>query len=342
MFAFIVRRLLFLPVVIFVLTIFIVGLLQLLSPEQRAAAFIQNDNQARNLQLVIREHGLDKPFLVQYWNWLKAAAQGNLGFSKSSNLPVLDTIKQRFPSTLELALYSLIPLIGFGVWLGTLAGLNKNKFIDQFARVFAVVTGNIPTFVMGIILVVIFYGLLGIAPGPGQVSPENQIYMLTNPVPTRTGMLSIDALLAGNWVIFWDVIHHLILPVITLTTVLNANLIMVTRGSMIETLNQDFVRTARAKGLSERTVNIKHARRNALLPVATIAGFQVAALLGGAVITETIFAWPGIGSWGADAASRFDVPGILGFALLAGMVTVVMNLVVDILYAVIDPRVRFD
>jgi peptide/nickel transport system permease protein len=341
-FAFIVRRLMFLPVVIFVLSVLIVALLQFLTPEQRAAAYIRSDNQARNLPLIIKQYGLDQPFHVQYWNWLKQVAQGNLGFSKSSSRPVWDTIKERFPSTVELALYSLIPLIGFGVWLGTLAGLNKNKFIDQFARVFAVVTGNIPTFVMGIILLVIFYGLLGIAPGPGQLSPESQINQMINPVPRITGMLSIDALLARNWGIFWDVIRHLILPVITLTTVLNAGLIMVTRGSMIEALNQDYVRTAKAKGLSERDVNLKHARRNALLPVATIAGFQVAGLLGGAVITETIFGWPGIGSWGADAAARFDVPGILGFALLAGIITVVMNLIVDILYAAIDPRVRFD
>ncbi len=342
MFAFIVRRLLFLPVVIFVLTVIIVGLLQLLSPERRAAAYVTNEQQARNLEAIIKDHGLDQPFHIQYWMWLKSALRGDLGFSKASNKPVVATIKERFPSTVELAVYSLIPLLGFGIWFGTIAGLNRNKFVDQFARIYATITNNIPTFVLGVILLVIFYGFFNLAPGPGQLSPENQVNLIIKPVPRITGMLSFDALLAGNWVIFWDVLRHLILPVITLTTVSTSTLIMVTRGSLIDTLSQDYVRTARAKGLPERVVNLKHARRNALLPVATLGGFQVIGLLGGAIITETIFAWPGVGSWGSDAAARFDVAGILGFALLAAVVTVLMNLAVDLLYAVIDPRIRFD
>lgn len=342
MLGFIVRRLLALPVVLLVLTFCIVGLMQLLTPAQRALAFVQTEQQARNLDKIIRDKGLDKPFLVQYWNWIKGALRGELGLSKASGKPVVDTIKERFPATLELTLYSLIPILGFGVWFGTIAGLNQNKFIDQFARVFAVITNNIPTFVLGIILLVIFYGFLGLAPGPGQLSPENQVNLIINPVPRVTGMLSIDALLSGNWVIFLDVLWHLVLPVITLSTVLVSTLLKVTRSSMIETLSQDYVRTARAKGLPSRVVNLKHARRNALLPVATLGGFLVIGLLSGAIITESIFAYPGIGSWGAQAASIFDFPGILGFALLSGVITVVASLIVDVLYAVIDPRVRFD
>lgn len=342
MFGFIVRRLLALPVVLLVLTFLIVGLMQLLTPEQRALAFVQTEQQARNLERIIKDKGLDKPFLVQYWNWLKGALRGELGLSKASGKPVVETIIERFPATMELTLYSLIPILGFGVWFGTVAGLNQNKFIDQVARVFAVVTNNIPTFVLGIVLLVVVYGFLGLAPGPGQLSPENQVNLIINPVPRVTGMLSIDSLLARNWPVFWDVVRHLILPVITLSTVSVSTLLKVTRNSMIETLGQDFVRTARAKGLPERDVNIKHARRNALLPVATLGGFLVIGLLQGAIITESIFAYPGIGSWGAQAASIFDFPGILGFALLAGIITVVASLIVDVMYAVIDPRVRFD
>lgn len=342
MLGFIVRRLLALPVVLLVLTFLIVGLMQLLTPEQRALAFVQTEQQARNLERIIKDKGLDQPFLVQYWNWLKGALRGELGLSKASGKPVTETIIERFPATMELTLYSLIPILGFGVWFGTVAGLNQNKFIDQLARVFAVVTNNIPTFVLGIILLVILYGFMGIAPGPGQLSPENQVNLIINPVPRVTGMLTIDSLLARNWPIFWDVVRHLILPVITLSTVSVSTLLKVTRNSMIETLGQDFVRTARAKGLPDRDVNIKHARRNALLPVATLGGFLVIGLLQGAIITESIFAYPGIGSWGAQAASIFDFPGILGFALLAGIITVIASLIVDVLYAVIDPRVRFD
>lgn len=340
--AFILRRLMALPLVLFALSLAIVGLLQFLSPAERAAAFVTNENQLRNLEAIIREKGLDQPFHVQYWNWLREALRGNLGFSKASNQPVLQTIAERFPATVELTLFSLFPILGFGIWLGTRAGLNKDRFIDQFTRVFTVITNNIPTFVLGIILLVIFYGLLGLAPGPGQLSPENQVNLIINPIPRVTGMLSIDALLAGNWAVFWDVLHHMFLPVITLSTVITAGLIKVMRSSLIEVLSQDYVRTARAKGLPERTVNLKHARRNALIPVATIGGFVVLGLLSGALFTETIFAWPGIGSWGAETATRFDVPGLLGFALLSGILTVLANLAVDILYALIDPRVRFD
>ena len=342
MLAFVVRRLLALPAVLFALSLVIVGLLQLLSPEQRAVAFVQNEQQMRNLEQIIREKGLDRPFYVQYWSWLKDALQGNLGFSKASNKPVLDTIKERFPATVELALFASLPIIAFGIWLGTLAGLNKDGPIDQLARIFAVIAYNVPTFVMGILLLVVFYGFLGWAPGPGQLSPESQIALLLNPIPRRTGMLSIDALLAGNFTIFWDVLRHLILPVITLTTVSSATLLKVTRSSMLEALSQDYVRTARAKGLPDRVVNLKHARKNALLPVITLSGFTVMGLLSGAVITETIYAYPGIGSWGAAAAVMFDVPGIMGFALLTAVITVLVNLVTDILYAWIDPRVRFD
>lgn len=342
MFTFIIRRLAILPVVLLALTLVIVGLLQFLTPAERAAAYVTSEQQLRNLDKIIRDKGLDQPFLVQYWSWLKEAVRGNLGFSKASNKPVTETIAERFPATLELTLYALVPILGFGVWLGTLAGLNKNKWIDQFARVFAVITYNIPTFVLGILLLVVFYGALGIAPGPGLISSETQVALLIHPVPQVTGLLSIDALLAGNWGVFWDVLHHLLLPVITLATISTATLIKVTRGAMLEVLSQDYVRTARAKGLPERVVNLKHARRNGLIPVVTLGGYTVIGLLQGAIITESIFGLPGIGSWGVDAAGKFDVPGLLGFALLAGVIVVVASLLVDVLYAFIDPRVRFD
>ncbi|MDX2007416.1 MAG: ABC transporter permease [Meiothermus sp.] len=342
MFAFIVRRLMLLPLVLLALTVVIVGLLQFLTPQERAAAYITNENQARNIDKIIRERGLDQPFHVQYWKWLSSALRGDLGFSKASNKPVWDTIKERFPQTLEIALFAIIPLLGFGIWLGTRAGLNKDGPIDQFARVFAVITFNIPTFVLGILLLVVFYGFLSLAPGPGLVSAQTQVDMLINPVPRITGMLSIDSLLAGRWNVFWDVASHLVLPVITLATVSTATIIKVTRASIIEVMSQDYVRTARAKGLPDHVVNLKHARRNALIPVATLGGFTVIGLLQGAIITETIFGLGGIGSWGVDAAGKFDVPGLLGFALMAGVITVVASLLVDILYALIDPRVRFD
>lgn len=342
MLTFIVRRLLALPLVLLAITLLLVGLMQFLSPEQRAGSFIRSENQLRNLELIVRQNGLDQPFYVQYGHWIANAVQGNLGYSRASSRPVLDTIKERFPRTVELALYASLPIIAVGIWLGTAAGLHKDKFVDQFARVLAVLGYSLPTFVLGIWLLVIFYGALGWLPGFGNLSNEAQIAMLTNGMRTYTGLITVDALLNGQFGIFWDAIKHLILPTMTLATVSSATILKVMRSSLIEVLSQDYVRTARSKGLSERAVNIKHARRNALLPVTTLAGFTVVGLLNGVIITETIFAYPGIGSWGAQAATILDFPGVMGFAMFTAFVVVVANLVVDVMYGVIDPRVRFD
>jgi peptide/nickel transport system permease protein len=339
---FIVRRLLALPLVMLAVTVLIVGLLQLLTPQERAAAYVNNEQQLRNIDKIIKEHGLDQPFHVQYLDWLGNALHGNFGFSKASGKPVLETILERFPSTVELSLYATIPIIAFGIWLGTAAALHKDKLIDQMARVMAVVGYSIPTFVLGILLLVFFYGQLGILPGFGNVSTENSIAMITGAVPTRTGLLTVDALLAGNLPIFFDALKHLILPVITLTTVISAQILQVMRSGFLEVMKLDYIRTARAKGLPDRVVNVKHARRNALLPIVTLSSFVLVGLLGGALFTETIFAYPGIGSWGADAATKFDVAGVMGYTLLTAVVVVVGNLVADILYTLVDPRVRYD
>jgi ABC-type dipeptide/oligopeptide/nickel transport system permease component len=336
---FILRRLFALPFVMLAVTIMIVGLMQFLSPQERAVSFVTNERQMQNLDRIIKDKGLDKPFYVQYGNWLLSAFQGNLGFSKASNKPVVETLLERFPATLELALFASIPIIAFGVWLGTLSALNKDKLIDQLVRVFTVIGYCLPTFVVGILLLVLFYGSLNLLPGIGRVDPVLEI---VNPVPHVTGMIVLDSILAGQWAVLWDAIKHMILPVITLATVSSAQTIQVMRANMLEVLKSDYVRTARAKGLTESTVNIKHARRNALLPIVTLASFTVQGLLAGAVITETIFSYPGIGSWGAQAAVSLDYPGVLGFAIFIGLITVLANLAADILYGFFDPRVRFD
>jgi ABC-type dipeptide/oligopeptide/nickel transport system permease component len=339
---FVLRRLFALPLVMLAVTVGIVGLLQLLTPQERAAAYITNEQQLRNIDKIVKQHGLDQPFFVQYFNWLGSALQGDLGFSKSSGKPVLETIRERFPYTLELALFASIPIVLFGVWVGTAAALNKDRLIDQVARVLAVVGYSVPSFVLGILLLVFFYGQLGILPGYGNISTENSIALITGAVPTRTGLLSIDALLAGNIPIFLDVLSHLILPVLTLSTVISANLMLVMRAGFLDIMRLDYIRTARSKGLSDRVVNGKHARRNALLPIVTLGSFVIQGLLGGSLFTETIFAYPGIGSWGADAASKFDIAGVMGFALLSAIIAVLGNLMADIMYTVVDPRVRFD
>lgn len=352
MLAYIVRRLLYLPLVMFGVTVFIVLLLQLLSPQQRAAAFVSSEQQLRNLEAVVRQYRLNEPFYVQYGVWLREALRGNLGYSRASREPVMTTLRRRFPATLELALFAFFPVVGLGIWLGSLAAFNRDRPIDQLTRVLAVLGWSIPTFVLGIWLLVIFYGALGeffrnflgglFRFEPGRLSTRYTIEVASGAFRQYTGMMTLDALLNGRLDIFWDALRHLILPVVTLATVSSALIMRVMRGSLLDTLSQDYVRTARAKGLTEKTVRYKHARRNALIPVITLAGFTFIGLLNGVVITETIFNYPGLGQWGALAAQQLDYPGIMGFTLLTAMVVVIGNLLVDILYAIVDPRIRYD
>jgi ABC-type dipeptide/oligopeptide/nickel transport system permease component len=336
---YVLRRIAVLPLVMFALTLMIVGMLQFLTPAQRAVSFIKSENQIQNLDLIIKENGLDQPFYVQYWNWLKNAFQGNLGYSKASNLPVLDTIVQRFPATLELAIVAAILIIPLAIWLGTLSALGKDKWLDQILRVISVIGFSLPSFVVGILLLVVFYGATGLLPGFGRT---DTVLAITDPVPVVTGMITVDSILAGKWNVFLNALQHMILPVATLSIIQLATTLKVMRNQLLDVLKSDYVRTARAKGLSPQVVNLKHARRNAILPILTLAGFTVQGLLSGAVITETIFAYPGIGSWGGQAAITLDYPGVMGFALLIGVIVVISNLIIDILYSFFDPRVKFD
>lgn len=342
MLTFIIRRLIQIPVVLLVLSVMIVGLTQMLTPAQRAAGYIRSEQQAAQLDKIIRDRGFDQPFPVQYGRWLSSTLHGDLGFSKTSSQPVLDTIRQRLPATLELAILASIPIILLGVWLGVLSALHKDRLLDQIMRVFTVLGYSLPTFVLGILMLKLFYGTLGWAPGPGQLDTINQFTILDPSFHRYTGMLTVDGLLNGKPAITLDVLRHLALPVLTLVIVSSANIIKIMRAQMLEAMTSDYVRTARSKGLSERSVTRKHARRNALLPIVTISGFTLIGLLGGAIITETIFAYPGVGQWAAAAAQNIDIPAVLGFALVSAVIVVVLNTVTDLLYGVIDPRVRFD
>ena len=341
MLGFLVRRLLQLPFVLFAVSLIIVGLLQLLTPAQRAAAFVRSEQQLQNIDQIIEQYNLDENFVVQYTTWLKQVLQGNLGFSTSSKEPVLTTIKKRLPVSAELALYAFFPIVGFGIWLGTLAAVNRDKLIDQLVRILAIMGWALPTFVFGIWLLAWVYGGLGLF-GIGRLSNEYLIELAAGGFTQYTGLMTLDALLNGRLDVFWDALMHLVMPVLTLTVVSGAQIMRVMRSSLLDELGKDYVRTARAKGLSERVVNLKHARRNALIPVITLAGLMFAFLLNGVVVTETIFNYPGIGQWAAQAAVQLDVPAVLGFAMLTAVIVVLANILVDILYAVVDPRIRYD
>jgi peptide/nickel transport system permease protein len=255
------------------------------------------------------------------------------------NETVAQVIETRFPATLELALYSIIPIIFIGIWLGVVAAVHHNGFLDQVLRVVALIGYSVPAFVLGLLLLFIFYGVLGWLP-PGRLGLGFEMIYNSPVFHHYTGLVTIDSLLNGRVWMFLDALKHLIDPVLTLSFLSWAGLLRITRSSMLESLGQDYVRTARAKGLSEHVVITKHARRNALIPATTVAGLMFIGILGGVVITETIFNYPGVGSAIAQASEQLDYATVLGLSLLFGLITVVGNLVVDVSYALIDPRVR--
>jgi dipeptide transport system permease protein len=336
---FIARRLLLLPFVAVGVSMLIFALLQFLSPAMRASLYISDPKQLNALPDIIRKYHLDQPVWVQYGDWFRQVVHGDLGWSQTAREPVAEAIRGFFPATLELATYSFICILALGIWLGTVSAVHKDKLIDHISRFTSISGGSLPTFVWGLLLLMVFYGHFGWFP-PGRLSLAAELYVRTGQFHPYTGLMTIDALLNGQWWLFRDAVIHLVLPVATLTYYLTAVLVRITRSSMLETLRTDYVRTAQAKGLSQRVVVDKHARRNALIPVITLAGLLFVGLLAGVVITETVFNYPGIGRWGVNASQQLDIPAVTGFALIFAGLLVVGNLCADVLYAVVDPRIR--
>lgn len=343
MIAYIVRRLFLLPVVIAGLLLLTFAMWSLLSPYQRLASFIHDPTElkGRDPKELVKEYGLDDPIWVQFGRWLNQVVHGDLGWSESASRPVMDAFRRFLPQSVELALWSAVPLVFLGIWLGQISAVKQNKPVDHFARVFAVFGWSLPTFVAGLLALFLLYGLVQLFP-PGRLSLEASRIIYSESFRMYTGIVTLDAILNWNWYVFLDAMRHLVLPVIVLSLVSCAQLLRVTRSSMLETLRQEYVMTARSKGLPEGVVIKKHARRNALIPVATIAGLTVAFLFNGLVITETIFDLHGLGRWAARAAQQFDLPALLGYLLFNGFLIVMANLIVDIMYAFIDPRVRLE
>ena len=338
--AYIVRRLLLLIPVLFGISLLIFGITMLFSPIERASLYVSDPKQLRDLASIIQTYGLDQPFWSQYGTWLGQVFQGNLGWSKVVSMPVWDAIWNFLPATLELAIFAAPVIIFSGIFLGTKAAAQKDKPLDHATRVGAIIGWSLPNFWLGLILLMVFYGALsGLLP-PGRLSIGMDAVVNSAEFARYTHINTLDAILNWRWDVFLDALRHLILPVITLSVTNVAFIMRLMRSSMLESLGKGYVLTARAKGLDEKTVVNKHARRNALIPVITISGYLFAALAGGAVITETIFNYKGIGWWAWQSASRLDIPSVLGFALFSAVLFVLVNLIVDILYTRVDPRVR--
>jgi peptide/nickel transport system permease protein len=349
---YVIRRLLQLPITMLGVTVMIFGMLQLLSPVERSALYVADTPHNESaIDAIVRKYGLDDPFYVQYWRWLvgsKDAAtgeyaggvlRGDLGYSRTGRQTVRDLIAQRLPATLELTLWSALPIIGGGIFLGVVAAIHHNKLIDQVIRVFVTIGWSFPTFVFGLLLLLVLYAKLQWFP-PGRLSDPMMQVVASPTFRQYTYMYTVDGLLNLRFDVFWDALRHLIMPIITLSYVVWAQILRVTRSAMLETLRQDYITTARSKGLAERQVIRRHAFRNALIPVVTLGGLMVVNLLNGVVVTEVIFNYPGMGSAAARAAGSLDALAVLGFVLFGGVVLILSNLVVDVLYAYIDPRIR--
>ena len=339
MIAFVVRRLALLPVVAIGVTLLIFALLQLLTPTMRASLYITDPKQLDALPDIIRKYHLDQPVYVQYWGWLMQVARGDLGWSQTAREPVADAIRGFFPATFELSVYAFACILVLGIWLGTLSAVQKDHVVDHISRLTSIGGASLPTFVWALLLLMIFYGHFGWFP-PGRLGLDADMFVRGGAFHPYTGLMTVDAALNGKWWVFLDAVRHLVLPVATLTYFLTAVLVRITRSSMLEALRTDYVRTAQAKGLSHAVVVDKHARRNALIPVITLASLLFVGLLSGVVITETVFNWPGIGRWGVGASQQLDIPAVTGFALIFAGMLVLANLCADVLYAVVDPRIR--
>lgn len=278
--------------------------------------------------------GLDQPLLTQFWRYLGSLAHGDLGLSLTTGQPVLQELLSRLPASLELVLVALVLACAIALPLGVLAATRPGSWIDQLCRLVTTAGVSLPTFFTGLLLAYVFYFLLGWAPSPlGRLDP------MWSPPDGITGFYLVDAAIAGDRHLWWAAFTQLILPVLTMAIFVLAPIARMTRASMLGVLSADFVRTARASGLSATTVLVRYALRNAMLPVVTTLGMVFGFMLGSSVIVEKVFAWPGVGSYAIDALTASDYAPVQGFVLCMGVLFVLLNLAVDLMYGLIDPRV---
>jgi peptide/nickel transport system permease protein len=341
MVAYIIRRFLLLVIVLFGVSVLLFGILMTFSPERRAATYVTSPQQAKDIPRLIQQFGLDDPFYIQYVRWLREISKGNMGWSLVASSPVVEAFWRYFPITLEMNLFAAPIVILFGIWLGTVSAIHRDTWIDHITRIFAIVGWSLPTFLFALLGLMIFYGYFQLF-SPGVLSDQVNLLILGDPdrFTRLTGMYTVDGLLNGRLDVTLDALAHLVLPVMTYVIVVVALNMRVMRSGMIEELSKDYVITARAKGADKNTIQKRHARRNALLPVVTVAGQLVAMSMEGSIAVEVVFNRHGIGWWLAESATQLDMPVLMCICLFMGIVFVITNLTLDILYAYIDPRIR--
>ena len=334
MLSYIIKRVLGVIPVLLCVSMLVFGFVRLI-PGDPALVMLGERATPENVARVREQLGLNKPVYEQYLTFLGNALHGDLGRSILRQEPVTQEIIRRFPATIELALAALLFAIAVGIPAGVISAVRRGSWFDSSSMLVALTGVSMPIFWLGLMLIYLFAVVLHLLPTGGRLDAGTQLAPITN-------LVLVDSLLRGNMPVFIQGLRHLLLPALALATIPMAIIARMTRSSMLEVLGQDYIRTAQAKGLMARTVVVRHALRNAWLPIITVVGLQVGILLSGAILTETIFSWPGIGRWLVDAIYARDYPIVQGVTLVIALIFVVVNLSVDILYALVDPRIRFE
>ena len=333
MLRFLARRLLFFALVILGAMAVVFVLAQVI-PADPARAALGPDASREQVAQYRHETGLDRPLWVQFGRYLERLLRGDLGISIVTHNRVAADLGEAVPATVELMLASTALSLVLGVVFGVASAVRRGQMLDHMSRILSIVGMSFPVFWLGLVLQLVFYRDLSWLPAGGRLP------ITARPPPAVTGLYTVDALLAGDWGLFFQVLRHLVLPAVTLSTVSVATVARITRASLLEVLSQDFVRTARAKGLTERLVVYRHALRNALIPVVTVFGLRVGIMFGGAVLTESIFAWPGVGRYAFYGLRQLDLPVVLAFVIYATVAYALLNMMVDASYSLLDPRIR--
>ena len=331
---YILRRLLLLVPILLGLTVLVFLFIRAL-PGDPASAILGERATPEAIERVRTALGLDRPLIEQYFEYLSGLIRLDFGTSFITNRDVTDDFLQRFPATIELTLAAMFFAIALGIPLGMMTAKRHGSWLDSGGTIVALIGISIPIFFLGLMLKYLFAIYWPILPDSGRID------LMTYSIPKVTNFMTIDALLAGSWGGFVDALRHLVLPAIALGTIPLAIIMRITRASAIDVLNEDYVRTANAKGLRSGVVDNRHVLRNALLPVITVIGLQLGLLLGGAILTETIFVWGGVGKWIYDAVINNDYQVIQSSVLLLALIFILVNLAVDIGYAYLNPRIRF-
>ncbi|HNX30486.1 MAG TPA: ABC transporter permease [Holophaga sp.] len=331
--AFYILRRLFLMLIVMLGVATIVFFITHVIPADPVGAILGGNAPLETVDKLRHQLGLDQSLHVQYFRYLGGIFHGDFGVSIVSNHKVVDDILEFFPATVELACAAMCFTVLFGVFLGTVSAIKRNRPIDHILRVFSILGVSMPGFWLGLLLLLLFYFKLGWLPGTGR----NDLFAFVDNI---TGLVLVDSIITRNWAGLWDAVKHIILPAFVLGYASAASVARIMRASMLDVLRQDYIRTARSKGLGRRVVIFRHALKNAMIPAVTVIGISFGDLLSGAVLTETIFSWPGLGRYIVQSLLVLDYPAITGATLFVAFIFSMANLVVDISYAALDPRMR--